>query len=289
MLILKRVLQVLAVLLLISLFILPVGIIYKISQEEQAQYAAPEAISIRELSYGETAVAFRTDMMETVTISGTAISNAAGFMELNYSKPYNIRFLVTSGDVIREGELIGYYEGREIYASETGIIEQISLGESPYIQLASLEDLALECYVDASVLRILTREGVDLRTEEGVSLQVIEVGLTQSGDNLTRVLLRVDGGNLQCGQTLKDLELTTGRLYEQVLVIESRCIYHKPGDSKAYVRVVDYDGSFLREAEVTTAYSAGEYTCITGIDEGTYCDSGYKAIVEGTGDSYEGA
>lgn len=52
-------------------------------------------------------------------------------------------------------------------------------------------------------------------------------------------------------------------------------------DAPWFVREVDANGSFLQEREVQLGYTDGRLVCISGIDEGSYFDDGYKAIVEG--------
>ena len=65
--------------------------------------------------------------------------------------------------------------------------------------------------------------------------------------------------------------------------MEKSCVYTPTGSDKKYVREVDEFGKYLQEVEVTTGYSNGEYICVSGIEEGAFCDSGYKAVVESQG------
>ncbi len=72
--ILRKIGKILLSLLLAFLLLAPVGVIFYISGQEQAQYAPPEAIELKAQSYGDPCLIVRTDMDETITLSGKVIS-----------------------------------------------------------------------------------------------------------------------------------------------------------------------------------------------------------------------
>ena len=45
--------------------------------------------------------------------------------------------------------------------------------------------------------------------------------------------------------------------------------------------MVTADGIFLEEMEVQIGYTNGDVVCISGVEEGSWFDSGYQAIVGG--------
>ena len=73
----------------------------------------------------------------------------------------------------------------------------------------------------------------------------------------------------------------TGLEFPNALVVQSNCVYQK--DGQWYVRQVSENGSFIAEIPVQVSYDDGSYACVSGIDEGDWFDSGYKAIVGGDG------
>ena len=47
------------------------------------------------------------------------------------------------------------------------------------------------------------------------------------------------------------------------------------------MRQVSAQGLYMTELEVEIGYSNGDTVCVSGIAEGTFYDSGYKAVVGG--------
>lgn len=59
---------------LVCLLLMPVGLLYIISRNEQLQYQAETVPVVEELAYGDVVPIVRRDIEETVTISGTIVS-----------------------------------------------------------------------------------------------------------------------------------------------------------------------------------------------------------------------
>ena len=81
----------------------------------------------------------------------------------------------------------------------------------------------------------------------------------------------------------QDLRLYTGRIYRSVLMLDADCVYQKESGEEQpwYVRQVTPEGTFLREIEVCVGYRDGSRVCVTRIEEGTWYDAGYKALMAG--------
>lgn len=277
--IIKTILTVLFCIILIAILVAPVGILYYISEDEQAQYQPDFIPAVEEMAYGEIVDIRRRDMSETITLSGSVVSVSDFFVELEVKDPYALRFMVSVGDVIHPGDLSAYNGSKEILSEVYGMIREINLGTDSYLRMASLDDLALECYVNQSQRKVLLRSSLELADEDGTTLSFLSADDVYSGDNTTRVLLRYDKEDLCYGQSFENLKLTTGRVYRDALVVEERCVYQKVGAEGYYLRLVDEDGKYLSETEVKLGYSDGTYICVSGVDEGMLCDSGYKAFV----------
>ena len=265
---------------LVCLLLMPVGLLYIISRNEQLQYQAETVPVVEELAYGDVVPIVRRDITETITISGTIVSASVFFAELNVSDPYNLRFLVAIGDVLHPGDVIAYDGSRKILSDCRGVIREIDLGTAPYLRMDSLDDFALECYVNSTQRAILERESLKLTDENGSRLTVLKVDDICTDENLTRVLIKYDTDGLRYGQTFSELTLTTGKVYTQALVVNAECVYRKAGSDSYFLRTVTQDGHFLSEAEVQIGYTDGTYICISGVEEGSFCDSGYKTLVE---------
>lgn len=283
--ILKKIGSVLLVLVFVALFLAPAGIIWRISKAEQQQYLPAADEVLEDLAYGEIRQVMRMDIPETITVSGSVVSTATDFIELDgYWDPFLLRMTVESGQTVCAGDVIGYYNGEPVLADKTGVVKAVNIGEDSYVWLQSLDSLALRLEVsDQTVLTALQQENATLTDSDGTTYHVLEIEPTRTESGNAVVLLSCEGKALVYGQHYSELTLQTGRVFQQALVVEKSCVYTPTGSDKKYVREVDEFGKYLQEVEVTTGYSNGEYICVSGIEEGAFCDSGYKAVVESQG------
>lgn len=279
----KTISKIIIALLFVTLMVAPIGALYYISVLEQAQYLPQggEQIVLEELAYGSIEGVVRMDMAERITLSGTVVSTKVIYEELELENISNLRLLISAGQVLQAGDLIGYLDGQEVRATKTGIIRSINRGGDAYIELWSLEDLAIECYVNDVQMKILQRNSLDLTDPEGNKYTVAHIDEIRVGSDLTRVLLTSETAQLIYGKKIDATNFNTGRVYPDCLVVRSNCVYSYNGQDY-YVRLVDMNGVVLGEAQVEIGFSMNGYICITdGAEEGQFCDSGYKAIAEG--------
>lgn len=279
----KTITKIIIALLFVALMVAPIGALYYISALEQAKYLPQngEQIVMEELAYGAPTPIMRMDMEERITLSGTVVSTKVIYEELELDNISNLRLLISTGQVLQAGDLIGYLDGHEVRATKTGIIRSINRGSDAYIELWSLEDLAIECYVDDTQLKVLKRGSLDLTDADGNKYTVAHIDEIRVGSDLTRVLLTSETAELIYGKKMEATNFNTGRVYPDCLVVEASCVYSYNGQDY-YVRLVDRDGVVLGEVQVELGFSMNGYICITdGAQEGQLCDSGYKAIAEG--------
>lgn len=279
----KTISRIIVALLFVALMVAPIGALYYISALEQEQYLPKqeEQIVLEELAYGVPTEILRMDMAERVTLSGTVISTKVIYEELELENISQLRLLISTGQALQAGDLIGYLDGQEVRATKTGIIRSINRGSDAYIELWSLEDLAIECYVDDVQLKVLKRSSLDLTDSNGNQYTVAHIDEIRVGSDLTRVLLTSETAELIYGKKMEATNFNTGRVYPDCLVVEASCVYSYNGQDY-YVRLVDRDGVVLGEVQVELGFSMNGYICITdGAQEGQLCDSGYKAIAEG--------
>lgn len=278
--VLKGIGRVLAGVLLLMALAVPLVLIHEISKQEMEKYQEPVQGEYKPSAYGELAAVSRQDMEESIEISGNFVSNSYVFQELKYKDPGKIRWLVHSGDMTTQGELLGLYEGKEVISEVTGIIENISLGyEDAYIQYKTTDGLELECRVEDKILSIL--KGGGLKTEAGEAVSLNYTAPLKNEDGTTTVRLKIEGAAGYLGQSVPEMKLFTGRIFYDSLVLPEKCVYQKdPGqDAPWYARQISADGYFIQEVEVAIGYSDGENVCVTGVGEGEFYDTGYKAIL----------
>ncbi len=275
--------KMLLTLVILGLLTGPLWAILYISRLEQAFYTPQEVVQLQEFSYGPLELVVKRDMYETVQLSGRVISAKYLYQELDLADPGRFRQEVKIGQVIQAGDVLGYCKGEPVLAEQTGVLSAISLGSEAYMRLESLEELVVECYVNEQQLTILKRSNLDLQDSNGGTYTVARVDPVASAQG-TRVLLRFQGGELAYGDSIDAMQLTTGRKFAGALVVPEDCVYQLK-DGKYYVRMTDVRGVFISEIEVIKSYSDGEYVCVSGrgLNEGMYCDSGYKLVVESGG------
>ena len=279
----KTVSKIIVALLFVALMVAPIGALYYISALEQEAYLPQqqEQIVLEDLAYGAICPITRMDMTERIALSGTVVSTKVIYEELELENISRLRLLISAGQVLQAGDLIGYLDGQEVRATKTGIIRSINRGADAYIELWSFDDLAIECYVDDVQLKVLKRGSLKLTDTDGNLYTVAHIDDIRVGSDLTRVLLTSETATLIYGKNMGTMDFMTGRVYPDCLVVQANCVYSYNG-TDYYVRLVDEDGVVLGEAQVEIGFSMNGYICITkGAQEGQLCDSGYKAIAEG--------
>ncbi len=283
--ILKGMLKTVFWLVMLALLVLPVGLIYEISNREMEEYEPPKMPILSDTSYGEVVQAYRTNIEESIMISGQFTSNTYAYMELKQEKPSLIRWNVNVGDEIQEGQVLGVYQGTNVVSTLIGILkERNAYGEDSYLKVLLLKPLELECSVSASVLSTLKREGVELKTQKGEVVTLLWSAVVPNADGTINVKLSIESDSYYYGQKMENLKLVTGNVYQNVLALDKDCVYQKEKgeDEPWYARRVTKEGTFLMEVELSVGYETADMICVSGnVNEGDYFDSGYKAIVEG--------
>lgn len=281
--ILKSILTCIFWLLVIALMVAPLGLIYQISNDEMAQYTTPTAPVLRETAIGSIAKATRQDVAVYVTVSGSFTASEIVYQELDYKSPDKIRWLVSHGDEVQVGQVIGTYNGENVVSEHTGIImEMNTYGTDAYLRIGLFEPVELSCQLDDRTLSILKRAD-SLLTDNGETVTLLYASQQKNPDGTTNVRLTIDTDKYTYGEALSELRIMTGQVYQRTMVLPVDCVYQKTaGENEPwYVRQVTAEGIFLTEREIQIGYSNGDYVCVTGVEEGEHFDMGYKAIVGG--------
>lgn len=270
-------------LLIVALLVAPLRLIWQISSNEMAEYAAPEVPMLQETAVGDVVQAIRQDVQEYVIVSGTFTSTEYAYMELNARQSSSIRWIVETGDEIQKGQVLGTYKNTELVSTVTGILVELNTySASPYLRVQQFSPVVLETRVDERTLATL-KSAEELATESGEPVTLEFYSMQKNPDGTTDVRLSIDSDKFTYGQELRELRVLTGRVYRKTLVLPSKCVYQKnAGENEPwYARMVTEDGVFLMEMEVQIGYTNGDVVCISGVEEGAWFDSGYRAIVGG--------
>ncbi|HAL73562.1 MAG TPA: hypothetical protein DCM45_00545 [Clostridiales bacterium] len=173
------------------LLIAPLVAIFMLSKAEMKQYEPAAVPPLLVKSYGEICPVQRMDINEMITVSGLFVSSKKFFMELPGINIDDIRMLIGPGDEIHDDQIIGYTDNmkKEIRATASGIVLEIVIGSISYIALASIDEVALNCYVDDETLKILKRKDVQLTTLAGADVRVLAISKISSENGMTSVNL----------------------------------------------------------------------------------------------------
>ena len=160
-----------------------------------------------------------------------------------------------------------------IKAPCNGIVESVDTGNR--IRVLSFDKLQLVTNIPIDKLNYI-KESKSLSFNENKKLTVREISNIAQG-NKVKVVFDIDSKSYMYGEELPDIKIYTDKVYSEVLVVNKNCVYKK-GNSY-YVRVLDENGYYINEQEVKVSLETEEYMAISGVEEGTICDSGYKAFI----------
>lgn len=278
----KRLLRAVVWLALAAALSAPLVLIYRISTREIAQYAAPKTPEFVDTSYGEPTQARRTDVEESISVSGVFVPCRTVDMELTMWEPDLIRWDVSPGEEVTEGQQIGTWRGQPVTSPADAILESCNIyGAAPYVRFVCMKPVELECQLGERALAQLQAADT-LTTQKGESAAIVFVSQRKSPEGLSTVRISIDSDRFTCGQTVEDLQLLTGRVFQGALVLNKNCVYQKePGENSPwYARQVTADGVVIGEIPVSLGYEVDKVICVTGVQEGQYFDSAYGAVAE---------
>lgn len=277
--------KVIICLVLLCLIALPFILIYQISRTEMSHYEAPDAPVLHEIALGKIEQAHRMDVSEYITIKGVFESNARQDLELDVRDPSQIRWNVASGDEVVKDQVLGTYGEEEIVSPLDGTLMEIhaySPQEDSYLRFQLYNPVMLKCYLTDKQLALITGAS-ELHTGQDESVTIEFVSRKKKADGTTEVHLVIDTDRFTYGEEISGLDIYTGTVYPNVLVLPLECLYQlNPGEGNPwYVRQVTQDGLFVRECEVKLGYHTNDFACVIGISDDQFFDAGYKSALEG--------
>lgn len=255
---------------ILLLFLAPIIILYKLSGSEKKSYIQDTYYEYKEAAYGEPIRVTRADIEYYVTTDGVISSSEYITIDIKDIERDNI--LVQPGDEIYKDKEITTGQ-KIIKAPCNGIVESVDTGNR--IRVLSFDKLQLVTNIPIDKLNYI-KESKSLSFNENEKLTVREISNIAQG-NKAKVVFDIDSKSYMYGEELPDIKIYTDKVYSEVLVVNKNCVYKK-GNSY-YVRVLDENGYYINEQEVKVSLETEEYMAISGVEEGTICDSGYKAFI----------
>lgn len=255
---------------ILLLFLAPIIILYKLSGSEKKSYIQDTYYEYKEAAYGEPIRVTRADIEYYVTTDGVISSSEYITIDIKDIESDNI--LVQPGDEIYKDKEITTGQ-KIIKAPCNGIVESVDTGNR--IRVLSFDKLQLVTNIPIDKLNYI-KESKSLSFNENEKLTLREISNIAQG-NKVKVVFDIDSKSYMYGEELPDIKIYTDKVYSEVLVVNKNCVYKK-GNSY-YVRVLDENGYYINEQEVKVSLETEEYMAISGVEEGTICDSGYKAFI----------
>lgn len=255
---------------ILLLFLAPIIILYKLSGSEKKSYIQDTYYEYKEAAYGEPIRVTRADIEYYVTTDGVISSSEYITIDIKDIESDNI--LVQPGNEIYKDKEITTGQ-KIIKAPCNGIVESVDTGNR--IRVLSFDKLQLVTNIPIDKLNYI-KESKSLSYNENEKLTVREISNIAQG-NKVKVVFDIDSKSYMYGEELPDIKIYTDKVYSEVLVVNKNCVYKK-GNSY-YVRVLDENGYYINEQEVKVSLETEEYMAISGVEEGTICDSGYKAFI----------
>lgn len=255
---------------ILLLFLAPIIILYKLSESEKKSYIQDTYYEYKEAAYGEPIRVTRADIEYYVTTDGVISSSEYITIDIKDIESDNI--LVQPGNEIYKDKEITTGQ-KIIKAPCNGIVESVDTGNR--IRVLSFDKLQLVTNIPIDKLNYI-KESKSLSFNENEKLTVREIS-NIAQDNKVKVVFDIDSKSYMYGEELPDIKIYTDKVYSEVLVVNKNCVYKK-GNSY-YVRVLDENGYYIKEQEVKVSLETEEYMAISGVEEGTICDAGYKAFI----------
>lgn len=278
----KFILNGLFAVLLLLVLALPIVLLFRISQAEIEKYTVPSAPVLQQTAVGGIVQAYETDMEESFLLEGVFVSAGDGFVELDYEQVRNVRWLVKIGDEIQQGQEVGITPADKILSTHNGILTEIHTdsSENCYLRVQLFSPVVLSCRIDAWTLSVLQKSH-NLVTSENEPVSLVYASQLIDDDGMVDVLVSIESEKYSYGQSAS-FRITTGRSFKSLIVLPKNCLYQKFTNGPWYVRQVTENGIFIAERQVKIEMQDGSIVAVSGISEGEYFDSGYKAIVGGS-------
>lgn len=260
------------------LMILPLIMMFNLSEREMAKYQVNSTYKFKEAAYGESKRVTRQDLRLYYTFSGTVTSSTYRYIDFPEAEDTDVISTVSVGDEVFKGDIVAYIGGKKIISNFNGIVEDVASFAGGYVKLRSFDNLKLACMSDISTINKVK----DCQTLELADGNKVNVDLVSNiiADNKRKIVFSIENSDYMYGQEVKNLKIYTGKVYTDVLTIDKQCVYQKKKNGPYFVRVVDENGYFESEKEVEIGFETEDAVSVLNIEEDTLCDAGYKELLK---------
>ncbi len=264
--------------LFIVAFILPIMMMYNLSKQEKKQFKQYDVYDFKETAYGTPCEVERKDIKKYFNFDGVITSNTYEYIEFKQYKNSLIKTVIGVGDEVKVGDVVAYAGKLKITSDYNGIVEEVLSDKEGYIKLRSLDKLKLTCMTSPTIIRKI-KDCNSLTLDNGDKVKIDFIS-NMATDNKVKIVFEIENMDYLYGQEIKNLKIYTGDEYKNVLVVDKNCVYQKKKGGPNYIRVLDENLFFLNEVEVDIGFETEEYVSVVNVREGTFCDSGYKALLK---------
>ena len=275
---LNKIIKTIIFLVFVGLFALPIVLMMNMSRKEQEEAVQDRHYEFKEVAYGEIMQVYRKDVDHYINLSGEVTSDSYEFIELNVDATSVVRVTVGVNSEIHKGQVVAYVNSRPVISECNGVVEEINYDFKGYIKVHTFDELVVRCSVAEEDANILMKSD-KLKTENGIDVSVVRVSNIHS-DGCVDVFIKTSEDTFGYGQIVPEFRVYTGNVYKKTLVVDKDCVYRRKENGPSYVRLVDANGYFIEERQVSISYESDDVICVTNLEEGAFCDSGYKKIVD---------
>ena len=271
----RKVLVVIGGMLLLAVLVAPLSLVLYMSETGMREEQLPPPPRLLEESYGNVRPVrvMLQNVQEAVLVSGVFVGCENAFQELEYKDPENIRWIVSAGQEIRAGQILGYYEGEMIIAQYDGILKaQNTRTSHAYLQYELFYPIELQSKIHWEDAQKLQNAG-ELYADENIGfVQLTYVSSVRNPDGTVDVRLALPDSEYTYGQQITNLPIYTGQELKYQMVLPVDCIYQKVEgeDQPWYVYQMTQQGEPIGEIEVELGYTNGQIVCINQLEMATY-------------------
>lgn len=248
----------------IIIYLIPIVIIVLVSNGEIRKYQTKK-IEFVDSAYGEVFQVEQKDVSENIVINAVAVPNDVYVVRSN-----NTVWVVDEGEEIYKNQMIGFANNTAIKGEVNGIVKKIA---SNYLIIDTYKDIVWKTKIPKENLSYFDKELFD---KDGNEIQICSIS-NRVDDGQVTVKFKLENVKGKCGEELKKLRLYTGNVFKNALTINKKCIVNKKGSY--YVRIVDSHGIFLYEQQVGVGFENDKIICVTGLEEGEFCDGGFSEYI----------
>lgn len=247
------------------LLIIPVLLLFIITQSEMKKYEPSNSFVIREQAFGSPYLVKVSTIEESYIIEGKFISDKIESVTL----PSSCYILFEIDDEIFANQSLSNCQYSKLLGFN-GLVKAITQNlDKTIVEVENTDSLIYSgSFKDAHA----NFESGVYNTVEGIKVELIHKSniLRDGKRNYT---FKFHSGQFSYGME-QSFIIKTGNALENVIAVENEAIYTN-SFGKPSLRIVDENGNVLGEREVTVGISNGLITAVNGVEVGEYYDLEY--------------